>query len=241
MKTLKARSMQGLILFDIDGTLLRPGDLAHQQSLVDSVRAVYGIEPSLEGVPLGGMLDSQIVRLALEKYQVPAGDIGDGLPSVMEQMGRRYLELLGDDDRRSWLLPGVDELLARTAPGFTLGVLTGNASGVARAKLMAAGIDHYFSFGAFGDSADHRHELVPVAIEQAEQKLGTVHQAGDVVIVGDTPRDIEAARESGASVIAVATGRYPVEELSQLDPDLVLSDLSEVENVYQALAKLTAR
>jgi phosphoglycolate phosphatase len=238
---LKAGTVQGLILFDIDGTLLRPGDLAHQQALLESVQAVYEIDASLEGVPLGGMLDSQIVRLALEKCDVPADAIREGLPSVMEQMGWRYLELLNGEDRRTWLLPGVEELVARTAPDFTLGVLTGNASGVGRAKLMAAGIDHYFSFGAFGDSADHRHELVPVAIEQAQRVLGTVHLADEAVIVGDTPRDIAAARESGASVIAVATGRYQIEDLAKLEPDLVFPDLSDVENVYRALTKLTAQ
>ena len=231
--------MTRLILFDIDGTLLKPGDTAHQQALIDAVRAVYQIEASLDGVPLGGMLDSQIVRLALEKHDVPTSDIRAGLTEAMEQMGRRYVELLDGDERRSWLLPGVEELVARMELEFLLSVLTGNASGVARAKLAAAGIDRYFPFGAYGDSADHRHELVPVAIGHAERATGDAPRPSDVLIVGDTPRDIEAARESGARVLAVATGRYSVDVLAEHQPDILLPDLGDVDHVVRSVRDLT--
>jgi phosphoglycolate phosphatase len=229
-----------LILFDIDGTLLRPGDKVHQQALLDAVEAVYQIKASLEGVPLGGMLDSQIVRLALEKYDVPPDDIRSGLAETMNQMGTRYVQLLNSDDRRSWLLPGIEDLLARLEDAFILSVLTGNASGVARAKLAAANIDHHFPFGAYGDSANLRHELVPVAVEHVQRETGQVPQPSEVVLVGDTPRDIEAARASGSKVVAVATGRYSVDDLADHEPDMVFDDLSDVAQVERALENLTA-
>jgi phosphoglycolate phosphatase len=231
--------VKSLILFDIDGTLLKPGDLAHQQALIDAVKHVFELEVSLDGVPLGGMLDSQIVRIALEKYDVPRNDIRAGLAAVMKQMGVRYLDLLDGDERQSWLLPGVEELVDLIADEFVLSVLTGNASGVARAKLAAAGIDRYFPFGAYGDSADHRHELVPVAMKKMQIEVGTEIEPDDVVIVGDTPRDIEAARESGTRVVAVATGRWAVETLQEYEPDVLFSDLAEVEHVRAALRELT--
>jgi phosphoglycolate phosphatase len=227
-----------LVLFDIDGTLLKPGDRAHQQALVDAVKHIFALEISLEGVPLGGMLDSQIVRIALEKHDVPLNDIRTGLAAVMDQMGVRYLDLLKGDERRSWLLPGVEELVDSLVDEFVLSVLTGNASSVARAKLAAAGIDRYFPFGAYGDSADHRYELVPVAMKKMEIETGLSIQPDEVVIVGDTPRDIEAARESGALVIAVATGRYTVDMLREHEPDLIFSDLAAVDSVRSALKDL---
>jgi phosphoglycolate phosphatase len=230
--------VKSLILFDIDGTLLRTGDRAHQQALIDSVRVVYGIDADLDGVSLGGMLDSQIVRLALEKYDVPPSDVRSGLGAVMEHMGTRYLELLNGDDRRSWLLPGVEELVEQLEDEFILSVLTGNASSVARAKLIAAGIDRFFSIGAYGDSADHRHELVPVVVKKVEKTLGVLPQPGDVLIVGDTPRDIEAARASSTRVLAVATGRHGIDELADYEPDLLFPDLGEVERVYQAIREM---
>lgn len=232
--------MRRLILFDIDGTLLKPGDKAHQQALLDAIQTVYRIEASLDGVPLGGMLDSQIVRLALGKHDIAPDDIRAGLDEAMQRMGQRYDELLGEDERRSWLLPGVEELLLRTRQEFTLSVLTGNASGVARSKLAAAGIDQHFPFGAYGDSADHRHELVPVAMEHARRETGFSLDPSAVVLVGDTPRDIDAARSSGARVLAVATGRYSVDELLDHGPDQVFADLSEVDQVVHALNELTA-
>lgn len=227
--------MPQVLLFDIDGTLIKPGDPIHQQALLDAVRTVYQVEASLEGIPLGGMLDSQIVRLTLEKYDVPASDIRSGLTETMSIMGKRYGELLDGGERRSWLLPGVVELLSRLNGERVLSVLTGNASGVARAKLSAAGIDHYFPHGAYGDSADHRYELVAVAIERVTHTTGETFQETDVVLIGDTPRDIEAARESGAKVLAVATGRYSVDDLAEHDPDIVFEDLSETERVLHEL------
>lgn len=230
--------MPQVLLFDIDGTLIRPGDPIHQQALLDAIHSVYRIEASLEGVPLGGMLDSQIVRLTLEKYDVPADDVRTGLAETMTIMGKRYVELLGGGERRSWLLPGVEELLPRLNGERHLSVLTGNASGVARAKLSAAGIYQFFPSGAYGDSADHRYELVAVAIEHVQQSTSESLQHSDIVVIGDTPRDIEAARDSGTKVLAVATGRYSVDDLAEHQPDLLFEDLSDTVKIRQALDQL---
>jgi phosphoglycolate phosphatase len=237
----EAGEVRELILFDIDGTLLKTGDLLHQQALLEAVDEVFGIRASLEGVPLGGMLDSQIVRLALAKYDVPPEDIRVGLPDVMGFMGDRYRALLNGEDRRHWLLPGVEELIERAADRYVLSVLTGNASGVALAKLSAAGLARYFPFGAYGDSADHRHELVPVALDRMRSEIGVAPDQALVVLIGDTPRDIEAARESGARVIAVATGRYSVAQLDDHKPDELFESLEDVDAVLTVLEQLTGR
>jgi phosphoglycolate phosphatase len=230
--------VERLILFDIDGTLLRVGDLLHQQAVLDAIRDVFEIEASLEGVPLGGMLDSQIVRLTLEKYKVQQDAINSGMPEAMSRIGDHYQRLIGDEDRTSWLLPGIEELIPRLREQYTLSVLTGNARGVARTKLAAAGIDHFFPVGAYGDSARHRHELVPVAVEQVQQHTGTAPQPGAVVLIGDTPRDIEAARSSGSKVVAVATGRYPVDVLADDEPDLLFRDFGDVDHVVRSIEEL---
>ena len=238
MSDSKVGFVPGLILFDIDGTLLKTGDTAHQQALLDAIEQVHRIRASLDGVPLGGMLDSQIVRLALEKQGVVGPQVRESLPELMDAMGRRYRELLDGEDRHDWLLPGVEMLVDRLQADHALGVLTGNASGIARAKLEAAGIEGYFSFGAFGNSAEHRYQLVSVAIQQAESVSGHRLQPGDALIVGDTPKDIEAARDSGARVLAVATGRYSVTDLEGHKPDALLPDLGDVDHAIQMLERL---
>jgi phosphoglycolate phosphatase len=233
--------LRGLILFDIDGTLLRPGDKAHQQALVMAMRDVFDVPVDLEGVPLAGMLDSQIARIALARRQVPPDEIRAGLNQVMDRMGRHYASMVNGEERRSWLLPGVLPLLERLADTLVLAVMTGNARGVAHAKLRAAGIGHYFEIGSFGDTAEERHELVEVAVDAVEHMHGIRFVESRTVIIGDTPRDIEAGRLAGVSVAAVATGRFSVDVLGEHQPDLLFEDLSDVDTVERALVATVTR
>jgi phosphoglycolate phosphatase len=230
--------MQGLILFDIDGTLLRPGDRMHQQALVSALEEVFGVPATLDGVPLAGMLDSQIVRLALERHGIPERGIHHGLSQVMQLMAERYREAVARDERRSWLLPGVIELATRLQDCYALAVMTGNARGVARAKLESAGIANLFPIGSYGDSAEHRHQLVPVAAEVTAERFERRFVGNQTLIVGDTPRDIEAARAAGTQVLAVATGRFSVEVLREHAPDLLFDDLSDVEQVWRSIRRV---
>jgi phosphoglycolate phosphatase len=233
--------VRGLILFDIDGTLLRTGDRWHQQALVSAVEEVFRVPATLDGVPLAGMLDSQIVRLALEQQGVSEADIYRGLSDVMQAMERHYRGLVSGSERRSWLLPGVVELANRLSSDFALGVMTGNAKGVGRAKLELAGVDDLFPIGSYGDSADHRYQLVAVAAEVAAESYDREFVGDEMMIVGDTPRDIEAGRVAGTSVLAVATGRFSIDDLEPHEPDLLFEDLSEVEAVHEAISRMIFR
>ena len=231
-------NVRGLLLFDIDGTLLRPGDKAHQRSLAEAMAEVFGAEPSLDGVPLAGMLDSQIARLALERQGIPEHRVRDELPRMMQVMVERYRVALAQEERRSWVLPGIVPLAERLQAEFALAVMTGNASGVARTKLEAAGIAEHFPIGAYGDTAEHRHELVDVAAKAATTRHQVEFITEKMVIIGDTPRDIEAARAAGTCVIAVATGRFSVEDLEGYQPDLLFEHLGAVDEVLAGIDRL---
>lgn len=219
---------RGLILFDIDGTLLRAGDREHARALAEAMSEVFGRSISLDGVPLAGMLDSEIARLALEREGVSPLDVEQKLPLVMERMGERYAARVLAGDRTGWVLAGaVESALALGDAGFALGVLTGNARPVARAKLAAAGLDELFPIGAYGDQARTRGELVRLACAEAERYYGVHFPPHRVVLIGDTPRDIAAAHAAGAKVLAVATGRYGILDLDEAGADAVLPDLSD--------------
>ncbi|GBD15830.1 Phosphoglycolate phosphatase [bacterium HR26] len=219
---------RGLVLFDIDGTLLRAGDREHARAFVEAMAEVFGRPIDLDGVPLAGMLDSEIARLALERVDIAPVEVEAKLPLVMQKMGERYTARVLAGDRADWVLAGaVESALALADAGYALGVLTGNARPVARAKLVAAGLDELFPIGAYGDQARTRGELVRLACAEAERYYGMCFPAHRVILIGDTPRDIAAARAAGARVLAVATGRYSVLELKAEGADAVLPDLSD--------------
>lgn len=233
--------MRGLILFDIDGTLLQAGDQDHQMAFVSAMKQVYGLPATLDGVPLAGMLDSQIARLALSRHGLSDDEINADLSKMVETMGEHYAEAIAEQSRIERVLPGVVEVAQRLhAERYALGVLTGNARSVAHVKLAAAGILKFFEFGAFGDTARERGHLVQVAWTEAEARHGISFAPRQTVLIGDTPRDIEAARTNQARVLAVATGRFSIDDLRAHDPDAVFADLSHVDSVLSTIATLTA-
>lgn len=230
-----------LILFDIDGTLLRTGDPHHGAAFTHAFESIYCKPVTLEGVPLAGMLDAQIARVLFERHGLDAEDADTRLAEMMEAMGARYLDTLAGGSLRERLLPGVtDALLACVERGWTIGVLTGNARSVGHAKLHAAGLDYLLAIGAFGDSATDRGHLVQAAIEDAERVTGVRHLPSETVLIGDTPNDISAARLGGARVVAVATGRFDTDALSHHAPDALLPDLSDTATVIQAVERVLA-
>lgn len=213
------------VLFDIDGTIIRAGDPAHRDAFEAAMLAVYGVPATLDGIRLGGRLDRQIARDALAAAQLDAITVETGMDHVMHHMGATYTAAVADGERASWLLPGVrDTAVALADAGAAVGVLTGGARVVARRKLEAAGVADLFPFGGYGCGADERHLLVAQALEEATA-LGFPVDAGSVVLVGDTPLDVDAARRAGAVAVAVATGRWSTDDLAATNPDVLACDL----------------
>lgn len=228
-----------LVLFDIDGTLLRAGDPAHQQALVEAFEEVFGLRVTLEGVQLAGMLDANIARTLLDIHEIEDPGSSGLLDTMMSSMGDRYRKAVMEIDLRERLLPGVSQAIAACAErSWETGVLTGNARSVAYAKLERVGLANLLVTGAFGDSARERAHLVEVAIAAAREATGVHFEREQTVLVGDTPHDIRAARESGSKVIAVATGRFDVNSLAQHQPDTVLPDMSDTGAFVAAVENL---
>lgn len=233
--------MSALILFDIDGTILRAGDHEHGAAFTHAFETVYGKPVTLEGVPLAGMLDAQIARILFERHELDRTVADARLHEMMAAMGERYVAATATRDTRARLLPGITEaVLACIHTGWTTGVLTGNARSIGEAKLQAAGLNLLLTFGAWGDSADERGHLVEVGIAAALARTGIRFTPAQTVLVGDTPNDISAARLGGAHVVAVATGRFDEAALRAHDPDVVLADLSDTAAFVDAVNSLVA-
>lgn len=217
-----------LILFDIDGTLMIPGDRAHATALLEAFRTVFSLEPDLEGVQLAGMLDAQITRQLLAKHDVDYRSVLTEVAQVMDIMGDLYSSAIGSNSLVDRRLPGVVESVEAVKElEFQIGTLTGNARRVAEVKLGAAELGELTQVGGFGDRVVNRSDLVFDALETLKQRTNMTIPAAQVVLVGDTPQDIDAARNSGARVVAVTTGRYDEVQLRQSGADLVLPDLTD--------------
>jgi phosphoglycolate phosphatase-like HAD superfamily hydrolase len=185
------------------------------------------------------MLDSQIARLALSRQGLSDAEIDADLARMIEAMGTHYAEAIAEQSRVERRLPGVIEIAERLrSEQFALGVLTGNARAVARVKLSSAGILDYFPVGAFGDSARERHHLVQAAWDEAATHFGHTFSAAQTVLIGDTPRDIAAAHDNQAKVVAVATGRYSLADLRAHHPEALFPDLTDTTAIAQAIGEM---
>jgi phosphoglycolate phosphatase-like HAD superfamily hydrolase len=205
-------------LFDIDGTLLHSRDGVHIESFHTAMRETYGREVLMDGVPVQGSTDPIILLNALERAGVCESDGRARLNEAMERMCAEVEERAGE--LRPMLCGGVGRLLAELkAKGKLLGVTSGNVERIGWAKLRAAGIEEYFSFGSFSDRNETRTEIFRWGSAEARRRLG---EAARICFVGDTPADVEAARNCGHPIIAVATGIFPLLELAKGEPQMCI-------------------
>jgi phosphoglycolate phosphatase-like HAD superfamily hydrolase len=215
-----------LVLFDIDGTLVRRAGPHHREALVYGIRRVTGLETTTEGIPVQGMLDPDIVRVMMRRAGARASEIREALPEIQRAAERFYLRVCPAlHDKHC---PGVEAVLTKLLRrGILLGLVTGNLTRIGWRKLERAGLRRYFRYGAFGEMAKTRAGLAKLAIREARQR-GWIERGAPISLVGDAPQDIEAARANRIRSISVQTGITPVEELVALAPDVMLRDLREL-------------
>jgi phosphoglycolate phosphatase-like HAD superfamily hydrolase len=219
-------SYRALVLFDIDGTLVRRAGPHHRQALVEGIRRVTGLESTTEGIPVQGMLDPDILRVMLRNAGAPAGLAREAMPEILRAAERYYLRVC--PALRDKHCPGVEDVLARlTRRGHLLALVTGNLTRIAWRKLERAGLRDYFPFGAFGEMAKTRAGLAKIAIRRAKKEHG-IDGGTPISLIGDAPPDIQAARSNGIRSIAVKTGITPPPELEILKPDYLLNDLRDL-------------
>ena len=215
---------QDAYLFDIDGTLLRSRDRIHVDSFVQSVRRITGFEVTLAGITLHGSTDTMILREACRQAGIPEDVLEAQAGAILEAMCASVAEQRHQMDLVR--MPGVEEALRHlAAKGALLGVATGNLELIGWVKIEEAGLREWFRFGGFSDNFPVRSELVGHAAQKARELAG---QDARVCVVGDTPRDIEAAHVNSLPVIAVATGRYSFEELHALEPEACATSLEDL-------------
>ena len=218
------------VLFDLDGTLLSGSGPRHLRAMAAALKEVAGLsdpftttDGSLEvrGTPLSGLIDAQILRLAL-------GDTTRHhlIPTLVAETCRHYDQLVSRYGTGATVLPGVRETLSELGErGVACALVTGNAEQIARRKLDEHHLENLLPTGAYGASANDRSELFEVVLGQLSRQSGG-RRPDKTIYVGDTPLDVAAARRRGGIVaVAVATGAFGRAHLEAVGPAAVIDDL----------------
>jgi len=233
----KIRSlMERLILFDIDGTLTRTqnGFLPFNEAIFET----FGIGGDIRTVVPDGNTDPLIVQDIFNKANVTFEFPGAAWRQFTINLRERYHHHMEQGTTTIQPLPGAIELLEALSANadFSASVVTGNFEVTAQIKLEAAGLASFLCRGAYASDSHHRPDLPAIAKRRWEETNGRSLQSEQCVIIGDTPKDLEAARQNQMRCILVGTGRYPVEELLYWHPNGCLADLTDTASVLSMLA-----
>lgn len=212
-----------LVLFDIDGTLLRRAGPHHRQALVRAVRDVTGLDAPLDHIPLHGMLDPEILRRMMRDAGASAATVGGALPEIFARAQSIYVRTCPPLERKT--CPGVRRLLYNLSrKAIPLALVTGNLTRIGWKKIERAGLRRHFRYGAFAEMAPTRTSLVRLAVRHARAE-GWISPGASISLIGDSPSDIIAAKANGVRSVAVRTGISTEAELAAESPDLLLEDL----------------
>ena len=216
-----------MVLFDIDGTLIRKAGPHHREALVQAVRAVTGLASTTEGIPVQGMLDRDILRIMMRNAGAGERVVSRAMPALVEKAQAMYDRSCPDLRRK--VCPGARMLLYRLSrkAHVVTGLVTGNLSRIGWMKMERSGLKPYLRFGAFAELGRDRTALVSLALKQA-RKEGWIDARTTVSLVGDHPNDIIAAKANGVRSAAVATGLSSAEELREHSPDILVDDLRQL-------------
>jgi len=212
-----------LLLWDIDGTLIR-GRGAGRRAMNRAFAELFGVDGVFDDMHMAGGLDLHFVDAVFARHHIG--------PSFQGRYLDAYYEALADEvgDGKTMLMPAVREVLDRLSQtrGLFHALGTGNMEPGARIKLEVFGLNSYFPTGGFCEQPVARYQLLQEGVRKASVHYGVEFLPKDVLVIGDTVRDVEAARKLGAKVLAVATGGNTYEELAALGPDWLVRNLTEM-------------
>ncbi len=223
-----------LVLFDVDGTLLRTGGRG-VSCMELAGQALFGPDFTTPILNPAGSMDPDLYAQLVAHHGIEDGDACHG------DFQQHYLHHLTEKLSRpgaAWALPGVIALLdqLRAEPNVDLGLVTGNYTRAVPIKLQAAGIDPgWFEDNAFGDQAADRAGMIRLARQRHTRRTGKELDGNDVLMVGDTPNDVNAARQAECLCLAVATGRFSVDDLRAAGAQHAVEDLSDPASLLSIL------
>lgn len=220
-----------VLLFDIDGTLVRTGG-AGKVAMEAALCEEFGVTLAAEEIPYSGRTDVAIGSdlLAAHRVEPSAANLGRLLDGYLARLPAALAAVRGT------ICPGITDLLPplKTRSDVLLGLLTGNVRAGAMRKLGHYGLWDFFAAGGFGDEHADRDDVARAAVRSVERHLGRAVNPADVWVIGDTPLDVRCARAIGATAVAVATGWTGFDELAASGADYTFHDLSDPRELLAA-------
>ncbi len=243
-KTLNSNSALRILLWDIDGTLIRSARSgAFKDYTIPVLEAVFGTAGRLADMKVSGMTDLQIVCEALQLEGFTPEHVRARLSDLQKCYMAELRKATANGNQLFQVMPGAREILSAVAnhQNYRSALLTGNIEPAAHLKMELVGLTEFFQLrGAFGDESHDRRDLPEIAAERICQQLGTTLIPSQFIVIGDTPNDIACAKHFGARALAVATGRlYSYQDLVKSQPDAIVPDLTNMDLVLRTLAELS--
>lgn len=225
-----------LLLFDVDGTLILTAGLG-KKAMIAAAKDIYPEAIHFDFLRFSGMTDRLIVGELLKGNNLAVDDMETAIDRILD----RYLERLGEtiEPEAVTVLPGIRKLLEHVTKNgdYAVGLVTGNIVAGAQTKLGPPNLMSYFNFGAFGDDGADRNLLPPIAVERAEEIHKETFAPENVWIIGDTPNDIRCAKVNNYRALATATGGFSMDELHEHQPDALLENLENTDEVLSVFQK----
>jgi phosphoglycolate phosphatase-like HAD superfamily hydrolase len=213
-----------LVLFDIDGTLLKGAGTHHREALLEGVRRITGHNTTFEGIATAGTLDHSLISLLL-RHHGPADRYMDAIVAECQNVFTTNCTV----DLSGFVCRGAREVLRDLKRrGAVLGLVTGNLSRIGWRKMELAGLREFFSVGAFSEDGSTRAQLLRCAVERARAVRLAANDCR-VSHIGDHSNDIEAAKANGFQSVAVASGVMNCDELRPFQPDILVEDLAQLD------------
>ncbi len=226
-----------LLLFDIDGTLMRTAGVG-RKSFNLAFRKIFGVKNAFENIEMMGRTDPLITDEALSNHSLDASH--DQIERFRNLYYEIFEEMIEEPHAGKRLCPGINVLLneLENDDQYILGILTGNWRYSAYLKLRHFEIDRFFLTGVFADDTPNRDEMIPVALHRMDEEYDINLKSEDIIVIGDTPRDIHAAKPHGAVTIGVATGFHDVDTLKEAKADYVFQDFQNPEDLVNVLKSM---
>jgi phosphoglycolate phosphatase-like HAD superfamily hydrolase len=223
-----------LVIFDLDQTLVDFISV-HEEAARELFLKFFGVEARLTDIDFAGKSLTDIFLELARLKGIPEGRVSEIGRELLENYERIFGEKL-PRDTSNHILPGARRLLEELSKTENFVVLyTGDSAGIVDRVLSATGLGKYFRFSVHGTEAENRVGMVKLAVERAENIAGRKFRGKDVVIIGDSVRDVESGKQLNATTIAVATGFHSEEQLSASRPDYLFRNLKNYRKVLQAI------
>lgn len=225
-----------LIIFDMDQTLVDFISV-HDDATRELFNRFFHVDARLTEIDFAGRsLAENFLELARLKG-IPEAEVGKNSQTLVENYERIFGEKLAQE-APDHVLPGVRKLLEELAKTDNFVVLyTGDSAGIVDRVLKATGLGKYFRFAVYGTDAPTRVGMVRLAVGRAESIAGKKFSDKDVVIIGDSLRDVNSGKQLGAMTIAVATGFHSEAALRASEPDYFFKDLKNYRKVLRAITE----